>query len=144
MKFRIAGYGGQHEEAGARIEDEAGNRVLTTPSLKGNTPALWKAYHDNNTMILNALNGHQPMLDALRLVDRVIHSAIPEPGAPHDEACKAVRSSMIIAEGLMWGFSLIKGEWCVVDISTGEAQVCDSMDMAKAETKRLNDIYRRS
>jgi hypothetical protein len=144
MKYRIAGYAGQHEEAGARIEDETGKRMITTPMLEANTPEHWKAYHNRNTLILNALNGHQPMLDALKLVDGVIHSAIPENGDAHDKACQAVRSSMIIAEGLMWGFKLVEGEWCIVDMFTGETQVCESMIVAKDEAKRLNDIYRRS
>ncbi len=63
MKYRIAGFGGAHDEAGARIEDENGNYVLTTPPLKANTPEHWKAYYDNNHMVLNALNGHDKLKD---------------------------------------------------------------------------------
>jgi hypothetical protein len=142
MKYRIAGYGGAHDEAGARIVDEHGNYVLTTPSLKANAPEHWKTYYDTNILVLNALNGYQPMLDALKLVDGVIHSAIPENGDAHDKACQAVRSAMALAEGLMWVARLVEGEWCVVDVFSGEAQACDSMATAKAEAENLNAIYR--
>ncbi len=78
MKYRIAGYGGQHEEAGARIVDQDHKRVLTTPALESNTEAGWRAYHERNRLILNALNGHEPMIGALKTAKGVIESEYPE------------------------------------------------------------------
>lgn len=50
-KFKIVGYHGQHDEAGAVISN--GEIQISTPHLKNGD---WPAYNQTNDMILNALN----------------------------------------------------------------------------------------
>jgi hypothetical protein len=59
MKFpiRIAGYAGEHDEAGARIVDANGKLICTTPHIENvNSRESWKEYYDNAQTITDALN----------------------------------------------------------------------------------------
>jgi len=53
--WRIAGYGGEHDEAGASIRTDKGERVCSTASVSWQaSPELWQAYYRRAAFIAAA------------------------------------------------------------------------------------------
>jgi hypothetical protein len=58
LPVRIAGYAGQHDEAGAKIVDANDNYVCSTPHLEKNNPEGWNVYYRVAEFIVEAINAY--------------------------------------------------------------------------------------
>lgn len=59
MKFpvKIAGYAGEHDEAGAKIVDADGNAICTTAHVKDtHSVSAWREYYETANLIVDSLN----------------------------------------------------------------------------------------
>jgi hypothetical protein len=65
--WKIKGYGGQHDEAGAYIVDANGDHAASSPYLRCNTPEAWKEYQAKAYVIAAAPQMYEALLATRRL-----------------------------------------------------------------------------
>jgi hypothetical protein len=67
--WRIAGYAGQHDEAGAYIVDATGEHAASTTSLARNTPEGWQQYYQRANLVAAAPEMAQMLLEMHQNLD---------------------------------------------------------------------------
>lgn len=64
----LAGYAGQHDEAGAAIKDDKGNFITTTSSVRNNN---WQEYFANAKLITAAPELLEALQDMVKMYEKV-------------------------------------------------------------------------
>lgn len=93
--WKIAGYAGEHDEAGASIKDAKGEFVCSTARISRNTPEGWARYEANARLIVAA----PELLESLKAVLRTADPIEDKEWAAQEDAIAQAIIAIRKAEG---------------------------------------------
>jgi hypothetical protein len=102
LPWRIQGWAGEHDEAGASIVDADGRHVASTyGGLQERSPIVeWRRYRATPRLIVTAVNAHAELIEALRaLVDLNYAQGSPLGDYGHVASARALLARVEKEEG---------------------------------------------